>query len=259
MDLGIAGRTAIVCGASRGLGHACARSLAGEGVVTYVVARTAADIEAAAEDIAAATGTQARPVAADITTEEGRNHLLGVCPGPDILVTNAGGPPHGDFRDFRADDWLKAMNGNMVSAIELIRRTLDAMIDRRFGRIVNITSSSVKAPIPELPLSNAARAGLTGFVGGLSRQTVRHNVTVNNLLPGKTMTERLRTGMTFRAERAGVSIEEMYEATAAEHPAGRLGDPAEFGDVCAFLCSAQAGYLTGQNVIFDGGNYRGLL
>jgi 3-oxoacyl-[acyl-carrier protein] reductase len=259
MDLGIKGRKAIVCAASKGLGKACARSLAREGVDLVINSRSLDVLAATAEEIAKETGVSVTPVAADITTEEGRRAVLAACPDPDILVNNAGGPPPGDFRDWDREVWIKALDGNMLSAIFMIRATLDRMIERKFGRVVNVTSSTVKAPLDELGLSNGARAGLTGFVAGLSRQTVRHNVTINNLLPGPFLTDRIIANTHFRAEQAGKTFDEMLEERKAGNPAKRIGDPAEFGDACAYLCSAQSGFITGQNLLLDGGHYNGTL
>jgi len=257
MDLGIAGRKAIVCAASKGLGRACALSLAREGVDLVITARTPGPLEATAEEIRSATGVSVRTVASDITTDEGRAAVLAACPDPDILVNNAGGPPPGDFRDWRREHWMAAVEANMFTPIEMIRATVDGMIGRGFGRVVNITSSSVKAPIEVLGLSNGARAGLHGFVAGLARKTVRHNVTINNLLPGPFETDRMRGNLEHMARVRGISLEEMRVARRKENPAGRLGDPAEFGDACAFLCSAQMGFVTGQNFLMDGGAYPG--
>jgi 3-oxoacyl-[acyl-carrier protein] reductase len=259
MDLGLEGKTAIVCAASRGLGRACARSLAANGVRVTIAARTPEPLERTAEEIRAEFGVEATAVAADITSPEGRERTLAACPAPDILVNNAGGPPPGDFRDFARDDWIKALDANMLTAIEMIRATVDGMIERRFGRIVNVTSSAVKAPIASLALSNGARAGLTGFVAGLARQTVRHNVTINNLLPGPFDTDRLRSTIRAVAEKSGRSEEEVAAERMAANPAGRFGDPAEFGEACAYLCSQQAGFITGQNLLLDGGAFPGTL
>ena len=259
MDLGLEGKTAIVCAASQGLGRACARSLAANGVSVTIAARTAGPLEETAAEIGADFDVPATAVVADVTTPEGRKAMLEACPHPDILVNNAGGPPPGDFRDWGREDWIKALDANMLSAIEMIRATLDGMIERRFGRVVNITSSAVKAPIASLGLSNGARAGLTGFVAGLARQTVRHNVTINNLLPGPFDTERLRGNARAAAARDGRDLEEVLEARRQAHPAGRFGRPEEFGEACAFLCSGQAGYITGQNLLIDGGGYPGTL
>ena len=258
MDLGIAGRSALVCASSKGLGLACAWSLAREGVHVTMVARGAEALEAAAAEIRASTGVTVQTVAADVTTAEGRSAVLAVCPQPDILVTNAGGPKPGDFRDWSRDDWIAAIDANMLTPIELIKATVDGMIARRFGRIVNITSAAVKAPIDNLGLSNGARSGLTGFIAGLSRKTVAHNVTINNLLPGPFDTDRLRVTAAGAAKASGKSIDEVLDARRASNPAGRFGTPAEFGDACAYLCSAQSGFITGQNLLMDGGAYGGM-
>ncbi len=257
MDLGISGKTALVCAASRGLGRACARSLAREGVNVTICARGKQTLEQAAEEMRAAFGVQVRAVAADITTPEGRAAVLAVCPQPDILVSNAGGPPPGDFRDWSRADWLKAIDANMLTPIELIKATVDHMIARKFGRIVNITSGAVKSPITVLGLSNGARSGLTGFVAALARQTVKHNVTINNLLPGFFMTDRSRATLAAFAKEKGISVEAVVGERLKTIPAARQGDPAEFGDACAYLCSAQAGFVTGQNFLIDGGAYPG--
>lgn len=257
MDLGIAGRKAIVCAASKGLGRACAMSLAREGVDVVITARTPGPLEQTAEEIRAATGVKVITVASDITTEAGRAAVLAACPEPDILVNNAGGPPPGDFREWTREHWIKAVDANMLTPIEMIKATVDPMMKRGFGRVINITSSSVKAPIEVLGLSNGARAGLHGFIAGLSRKTVRFNVTINNLLPGPFETERMRNNLFHIANVKGITTEEARELRRKENPSGRLGDPAEFGDACAFLCSAQMGYVTGQNFLMDGGAYPG--
>jgi len=257
VDLGIRGKTALVCGASKGLGRGCATALAREGCRVTLVARERQTLEKTAGEIRAATGATVATVAADITSEEGRAAALAACPQPDILVTNAGGPPPGDFRKFAREDWLKAVSANMLTPIELIRATVDGMISRRFGRIVNITSSAVKAPIGELALSNGARSGLTGFVAGLARETVAHNVTINNLLPGRFWTDRLISNTEFLAKEQGKTPEEVKREREKAIPARRFGTPEEFGDACAYLCSAQAGYITGQNFLIDGGIYPG--
>lgn len=259
MDLGIAGKNAIVCAASKGLGKACAMSLAREGVNLVICARTPETLEQAAEEIRQATGVSVTAVAVDITTDEGRQKVLAACPAPDILINNAGGPPPGDFRDWTRDDWIKALDANMLTAIELIKATVDGMIDRRFGRIVNITSAAVKAPIDILGLSNGARAGLTGFVAGLSRKTVEHNVTINGLLPGPFETDRLTGNFKTVSSKTGKSYDEVYEARKNDNPAKRFGYPEEFGEACAFLCGQHAGYITGQNLLLDGGAYPGTL
>lgn len=257
MDLGISGKWALVCGASKGLGYGCARALAGEGVNLVINARTAQTLREAASRIGGETGVTVVAVACDITSEAGRAEALAACPQVDILVNNAGGPPPGDFRDFSRDDWIRALDANMLTPIELIKATVDGMIARRFGRVVNITSSAVKAPIDILGLSNGARSGLTGFVAGLARKTVAHNVTINNLLPGVFDTDRLKTNFEATARQHGISIEEARKRRIASVPAGRLGTSEEFGQACAYLCSAQAAYVTGQNFLIDGGAYPG--
>jgi 3-oxoacyl-[acyl-carrier protein] reductase len=257
MDLGIAGRWALVCGASKGLGYGCARALAGEGVNLVINARTSAPLAGAAERIGAETGVTVVAVAGDITTEAGRAEALAACPQVDILVTNAGGPPPGDFRDWGREDWIAAIDANMLTPIALIKATVDAMMSRGFGRIVNITSSSVKAPIDILGLSNGARSGLTGFVAGLARTTVAHGVTINNLLPGQFDTDRLRRTTETIAAGLGQSFDEVHAQRQLSIPARRFGSAREFGEFCAFLCSAQASYFTGQNVLLDGGAYPG--
>ena len=257
MDLGIRGKWALVCGASKGLGYGCAASLAAEGVNLVINARTAQTLKEAADRIAGETGVTVVPVACDIATASGRAEALAAAPQVDILVNNAGGPPPGDFRDFTRDDWLRAIDANMLTPIELIKATVDKMMERRFGRIVNITSSSVKAPIDVLGLSNGARSGLTGFVAGVARKTVGRNVTINNLLPGMFDTDRIRATIGAAAKAQGVSVEEAERRRLASIPAGRMGDPWEFGQACAYLCSAQAAYVTGQNFLIDGGVYPG--
>jgi 3-oxoacyl-[acyl-carrier protein] reductase len=257
LDLGIAGRHAIVCAASKGLGRACATSLAREGVSLTIAARTKADIERAAEEIRAAHGVRVTAVAADVTTPEGRAAILAASPKADLLINNAGGPPRGDFRSFTAEQWLAAVNDNMVAAIELIRALIDGMIEQRFGRIVNLTSSAVKSPVADLSLSTAARLGLTGYAAGVARQVAEHNVTINNILPGWFDTDRFRSGVTGRAKATGIAFEEQLARQQAAVPARRIGDPAELGDACAWLCSRQAGYITGQNLLLDGGQFPG--
>ena len=259
MDLGIKGKRAIVCAASKGLGRGCAFSLAREGVNLVINARGPETLEATAEEIRAETGVEVTTVAADIATPKGRDAVLAACPDPDILVNNAGGPPPGDFRDWDREVWISAIDANMLTPIFLIKATVDGMIDRGFGRVVNITSSAVKAPIDILGLSNGARAGLTGFIAGLSRKTVRHNVTINNLLPGPFDTDRLRDNMRHSAEQSGRDFEEVFEERKKNNPAHRYGTAAEFGDACAYLCSAQAGYITGQNMLLDGGGFPGTM
>lgn len=259
MDMGIKGRKAIVCASSKGLGKGCALALAGEGVELVISARGAEALEATAEEIRKETGAKVTAIACDVTTPEGRAKLLAACPNPDILVNNAGGPPPGDFRDWSLDDWNKAVNDNMLTPIELIKATVDGMISRKFGRIVNITSASVKSPIPILGMSNGARAGLTGFVAGLSRQIVKHNVTINNLLPGPFETDRVRKTAEGAAKQAGKSIDEVLDSRRQQNPAGRFGTIEEFGVACAYFCSSHSGFVTGQNLVMDGGAYNGTL
>ena len=256
MDLGIKGRTALICAASKGLGKGCATSLAREGVNLVITARGAEALEATAAELRK-LGVSVKTVAGDITTPEGREAALKACPSPDILVNNAGGPPPGDFKDWDRETWIKALDANMITPILLMRAVVDGMIARKFGRIVNITSGAVKAPIPELGLSNGARTGLTGFVAGLARKTVRHNVTINSLLPGPFETDRLRSNLAFNAKNTGKTVEELRKARESANPAGRFGTVEEFGDACAYLCSAQAGFITGQNFLLDGGAYPG--
>jgi 3-oxoacyl-[acyl-carrier protein] reductase len=222
-----------------------------------IVARTAETLEATAAEIRAKTGVKVKTVACDITTPEGHAAALAACPEPDILVNNAGGPPPGDFRNFTHDDWIRALESNMLTPIELIRATIDPMIARGFGRIVNITSSAVKAPIDVLGLSNGARSGLTGFVAGLARKVARDGVTVNNLLPGLFDTDRIATTINAQAKAQHLSVEETRKQRMASIPAGRFGNRDEFGRACAFLCSVHAGYITGQNWLLDGGAYPG--
>jgi 3-oxoacyl-[acyl-carrier protein] reductase len=257
MDFGIAGKSAIVCAASKGLGKGCALNLAREGVNLVITARGRDALEATAEEIRKAAPVKVTIVAGDIATPEGRAAALAACPSPDILINNAGGPPPGDFRNWDREIWLKALDANMLTPIELIKATVDGMIARGFGRIVNITSSSVKAPIDILGLSNGARSGLTGFIAGIARKTVKHNVTINNLLPGSMDTDRLRSNFATVAKAKNVSVEAARAERIADIPAGRLGTIEDFGAACAFLCSQQASYITGQNWLIDGGAYPG--
>jgi 3-oxoacyl-[acyl-carrier protein] reductase len=255
MDLGISGKRAIVCAASKGLGRACAMALAREGVEVVITARTAETLERTAAEIRAETGVKVIAVPGDIATEAGRAAALAACPQPDILVNNAGGPPPGDFRDWEREDWIKALDANMLAPIFLIRAVVDGMCARGFGRIVNITSASVKSPIATLGMSNGARAGLTGFVAGLARQIAFHNVTINALLPGPFLTDRLRDNARAAAGKAGRPVDEVLKERAMGTPAHRLGDPEEFGAACAFLCAASSGYIVGQNLLLDGGGF----
>jgi len=240
-----------------GLGKACAMSLAREGVDLTIVARTRADIEAAAGEIHKAAGVQVTPVAADINTDEGRARILQACPEPDILINNSGGPPTGNFRDWDREIWLAALNNNMLGAVFMIKDTVDGMIARKFGRIINITSSAVKAPIGILGLSNSARSGLTGFVAGVAREVAKHNVTINNILPGDFDTKRHESNTREMARVQKKTYAEMQAARIGLIAAGRYGEPSELGDYCAFMCSARAGFITGQNLLIDGGKYPG--
>ncbi len=260
MDLGIAGKWALVCAASKGLGRGCAESLAREGAHLVITARGVEALEATAAALRAANpAIEVRTVAGDITTAAGRAAALAACPQVDILVNNAGGPPPGDFRQWDREAWIAALDANMLTPIELIKATVDQMAARGFGRVVNITSASVKAPIDFLGLSNGARSGLTGFVAGLARQPqlAARDVTINNLLPGSFDTDRLKSGFKANAAKAGVSAETLADRRRQLVPAQRFGTAEEFGEVCAFLCSRQAAYLTGQNILLDGGAYPG--
>ncbi len=259
MDLGIAGKTAIVCAASKGLGKACAVSLARNGVTLVINARTKETLEATAEEIRKSTGVKVTAIAGDVTTDAGREALLKACPAPDILINNAGGPPPGDFHDWGREQWIGAVESNMLTPILLIKAVIDGMVARKFGRIVNITSSAVKAPIDVLGLSSGARSGLTGFVAGLARAPgfANSNVTVNNVLPGAFDTDRFRGVLAGQAKKSGKPAQELFEARMKHIPAGRPGEPNEFGEFCAFVCSQQAAYITGQNLLIDGGAYPG--
>ena len=259
MDLGIRGKKAIVCASSKGLGRACAEFLAADGVDVTLTARGADALAKTAEDIRSRYQVNVTEVVGDIATPEGRDAVLKACPNPDILVNNAGGPPPGDFRNWTRDDWIKALDANMLAPIEMIKATVDGMMARKWGRIVNITSAAVKAPIDVLGLSNGARAGLTGFVAGISRKTIQQGVTINGLLPGPFLTDRIRSMNAAPAKAAGVPLDDFIAARTKEHPSGRFGDPSEFGATCAFLCSVHAGYITGQNILLDGGAFRGTL
>lgn len=259
MELGIAGRTAIICAGSKGLGRGCATALAREGVAIFIAARGADALEATAKSIRDDTGARVTTVQADVTTEAGRAALLAACPAPDILVTNAGGPPPGEFTQFSLDDWRRAVEANMITPIAMIAATIQGMMGRGFGRVVNITSYTVKMPIGSLELSNGARAGLTGAVASLARRAAPHNVTINNMLPGPFDTDRVRSNWTRAAEVSGRSMEDVAKDSVRSIPARRLGTTEEFGATCAFLCSAHAGFITGQNILLDGGAYPGLM
>jgi 3-oxoacyl-[acyl-carrier protein] reductase len=255
MDLGIAGRRAIVCASSKGLGRGCAEALAREGVDVIINGRHEAEVMATTAAIRETTKSKVTPVVADVTTEKGREALLKACPDPDILITNAGGPPPGDFRDLDEQKWLAGLVPNLVAPIMLIKATVDGMASRRFGRIVNITSRSVKTPLYHLPLSNAARAGLTGMMAGLSRQVAKDNVIINNLLPGPFATDRQMNPLKARAAQAGVPYEEFVKQQTDPVPAKRFGTPEEFGNTCAYLCSIHVGFIVGQNILMDGGGF----
>jgi len=257
VDLGIRGRKALLSGASRGLGKACAFALAREGVDLTIVARTRETLEQTATEIAQATGVKVTPVVGDITTKAGRSAAVAACPEPDILLNNADGPKPGDFRDWSRDDWIAALDAMMLSPIEMMRLTVDGMMARGFGRILNIVSRSVKIPQHELGLSNGARSGLVGFAGGLARQTVARNVTINNLLPGIFDSDAQHQHIRGMLEPGGKTFDEIWRERAAANPAKRYGKPAELGAYCAFLCSEHAGFITGQNLLVDGGSYPG--
>lgn len=257
MDLGIEGRRALLTGASKGMGRACAMALAREGVDVTIVARGREALEATAAAIRAGTGAKVTAVAADVTTAEGRAAALAACPEPDIVLNNAGGMPPGDFRAWTRDDWIAAIDLMMLPPIEMMKATVDGMMARGFGRIVNIASRSVKIAQPELGLSNGARSGLVGFVAGLARQTVASNVTINNLLPGIFDSDAQREHIAGMLEETGRSFDEVWQARAAANPARRYGRTEEIGAYFAFLCSAHAGYITGQNLLIDGGSYPG--
>ena len=259
MDLGIRGRRAIVCASSRGLGRACAEALAREGVHLTLNGREPDVLKEAVDEIAAAHGVEVVGVAGDIAHAETQQALIDACPTPDILVNNNGGPPPGRFADWDRDVWLAALDANMLAPLAMIRAVLDGMVERGFGRIVNITSAMVKTPLSPMGLSTGARTGLTSVSKALSRDVAHANVTLNNLLPERIDTARQRGMAELRAKLGGVSIEQAYDEMKASIAAGRLGRPEEFGDACAFLCSAQAGFISGQNLQLDGGSYAGLI
>ena len=258
MDLKIAGKKALVCGGSAGLGFACAEALAREGVEVVIAARTLETLAQAATKLQVIATASVSYVAADVTTDVGRARIFSQHPSFDIVITNAGGPPPGDFRDWDRDAWLRALDANMLSPIAIIKQVVDGMMQRGFGRIINITSSAVKSPVDGLGLSTGARSGLTGFVAGLARSTVAKGVTINNILPGTFDTARLAGNFAAQAKREGGDAEAVRQARIAKHPAKRLGQPEEFGAACAFLCSAHAGYINGQNLLMDGGSFSGV-
>lgn len=253
MDLGIQDRNALVCASSKGLGKGCAKALAREGVNVWMNGRTQDTLDKAVEEVKQVANGRVQGICCDITTEEGRSLALEAIDAPDILVNNAGGPPPGQFREWGIPEWTSAVNNNMITPIVLFNKVVDGMIERGFGRIINITSSSVKSPILSLGLSNGARGGLTGFMAGVSRQIAHHNVTVNNILPGAFDTDRLMGGFQYAAEQGHGTLEELIEKGKEPIPAKRFGNPDEFGALCAFLCSLSASYITGQNILIDGG------
>lgn len=257
MDLGVAGRQALLTGSSRGLGKACALALAAEGVNVTINGRQEETLVATADEIRRATGVEVVAVTADINSQEGRVKLLDACPQPDILVNNNWGPPPGHWEEFEYQDWLAAVEANMLAPIMMIRAVVGGMKERRFGRIVNITSQMVKSPFSVMALSAAARTGLTAAVKALSREVVQYNVTINNLLPERIDTERQVYMAKQRAKSAGITYEEARREIIESIAAKRMGRPEEFGAACAFLCSAHAGYISGQNLQLDGGSYRG--
>jgi 3-oxoacyl-[acyl-carrier protein] reductase len=258
MNLGIAGRKAIVCASSRGLGKACARALAEAGCEVVINGRDAKKLENTAAELSSLAGVKVIAVAADVATAEGQKALLAACPQPDILVNNNGGPPMRDFRELTRQQMIDGVIANMVVAIELIQKVIDPMCQRKFGRIVNITSGSVKMPLAGLDLSSGARAGLTAFLAGVARTVADKNVTINSILPGAFDTDRLRGTLSKSAEQKGKSIDQVAAERMAGIPAKRFGTPDEFGAACAFLCSTQAGYITGQNLLIDGGTFNGV-
>jgi 3-oxoacyl-[acyl-carrier protein] reductase len=255
MDLGIRGRTAIVCASSQGLGKACARALAEAGVSLVINGRNRTLLEQTAAEIRLDTGADVTPVLADLSTVDGQTALLAACPTPDILINNNGGPPYRDFRELDRQALITGITNNMVTPIELIQKVINAMAARGFGRIVNITSLSVKMPIPGLDLSSGARAGLTAFLAGVARMVADKNVTINNILPGSFDTQRLRSGFAVAAKQSGKPESDIAAQAMAQIPAKRFGTPTEFGQTCAFLCSVHAAYITGQNILLDGGAY----
>lgn len=257
MDLGIRGRKALVFGGSRGLGRAAALALAAEGVDVTIAARNRETLERAAAEISVQTGARVTPVVADLTRSEGRDAALAACTKPDILINNADGPAPGNFRDWTRDTWVETLDSVMLGPVMMIRAVVDGMIARRFGRIINVSSRTVKSPQSELGLSNGSRAALIGFVAGLARETVKHNVTINNILPGIFDSDAQKQHIRGMVAMTGKSFEQMWEERARATPAGRYGRVEEFGGYCTFLCSAQAGYITGQNLLIDGGAYPG--
>lgn len=259
MDLGIAGRKAVICASSRGLGRACAFALAQAGCEVVINGRDGKALDATAAELRQVTGAKVTPVQGDVATSAGQAALLAACPQPDILVNNNAGPPFSDFRQLTRQQILDGVIANMVAAIELTQRVIDPMMSKKFGRIVNITSGSVKMPLAGLDLSSGARAGLTAFLAGVARSVAGSNVTINFLLPGTFDTERLHSNIAANAKNRGISIDDARAQRIATVPAKRFGSPDEFGAACAFLCSAQAGYITGQNLLIDGGAFPGAM
>jgi 3-oxoacyl-[acyl-carrier protein] reductase len=257
MDLGIRGRKAVVCASSKGLGKACATALAEAGCEVVINGRDERVLEATAKEIVRETGAKVTTVAADVGTPDGRRALLGACPEPDILVNNNAGPPFKNFRELDHAALVKGVEGNMITPIELIQAVIDGMIARKFGRIINITSGSVKMPLPGLDLSSGARAGLTAFLAGVAREVAHANVTINHILPGAFETDRLRSNVKVASEKQGVDFDKLWKERAQGIPAKRYGNPEEFGQLCAFIASAHAGYITGQNFLIDGGMFQG--
>lgn len=259
MDLGLTGRTALVCASSKGLGLACATSLAREGCAVVLNSRSAENLAEGAAQLLAETGVTARTVVADLNHAQGRATLLAACPDADILINNNGGPSPGPFGTFERDAWLAALDSNLLAAVDMIRGLLPGMQARKFGRIVNITSAMVKSPHPMMTLSTAPRAALTAVAKAVSRDVAKDNVTINNMLPERLDTDRQKFMAVRMAGERGISPEEIRRQITAQLPARRYGEPKEFGDMCAFLCSAQAGFITGQNIHLDGGSYEGLV
>jgi 3-oxoacyl-[acyl-carrier protein] reductase len=259
MDLGISGRKALVCASSRGLGLACAKALAEAGCEVVINGRNRQHLEAAATELRQATGAKVIAVAADVASPEGQKALFDACPEPDILINNNAGPPFRDFRELDRQKMLDGIIANMVVAVELIQKAIDPMIAKKFGRIVNITSGSVKMPLVGLDLSSGARAGLTAFLAGIARSVAATNVTINFMLPGTFDTDRFRSNIEATSKKKSISYEAAFAERVGTVPAKRIGRPDEFGATCAFLCSAQAGYITGQNILIDGGAFPGAL
>jgi len=257
MELGLKGKKAIVCASSRGLGRGCALALAKEGVSLVINGVDQERILRTADEIAKRTSVEVTPIAADLDDPEGRAALLDACPDPDILINNNGGPPPGNFRDWGKEEWDAGLTANFLAPTELIRATVDGMIERGFGRIVNVTSIAVRTPFPGLAMSSASRSALTALVASVSREVAAHNVTINNLQPGIFETDRMLIGLKGAAKATGSTVEDTRAGMLSNIPAGRFGDPEEFGHACAFLCSSHSGFITGQNLLLDGGHFRG--